>query len=379
MSRVLFVVASFVNFSGAEGTLVDYLKESTDENYILVIGDHKDNCKCFSGIVPEDHFYFWNYNQYRNTSLTRFFLMNHEAKRVRRAYRESQAKKWVDQKKVDVVYLNNTLENALFRDMFQEYPTVSHVHDMVRHLRPAWGRCGARACKKSAAVITPSEAAAKELASFAVSQEKIHVVYNGVDLQSTEYHRSYDTGTLTFGFVGGVSVRKGFDILVEIVNLVAEKCGDFKLKQVKLMIITNSEEDDYYRKCMGKLNQSVQVEVFHKLEHAQVAGMYQKMDILLVPSRNDPAPLVVAEGISMGCCVLGARCDGIPEMLWSEALVFAKEDAADAARCTGNWLKKTFEEQQNIISSCQNFVKERFNAQAKCVAIQRIIKETGRK
>ncbi len=375
MSRVLFVIASFVNFSGAEATLVEYLNRSTDDNYIMVIGTNEDNCLQLSSIVPKERFFFWNYTKYRNTSLTRFFLMPVEALRVKSAYFKSDAKKWVDSLNIDAVYLNNTLENALFHGMFEQYPIISHIHDMVLHLRPAWGRGGAKACRKSAAVLTPSVAAARELAECGVPKEKIHVVYNGLDFKTRPYHCNLDSGVLTIGFIGGISLRKGFDILVQAVNQLNSKKEELNIAEVRMMIVTNSDEDDYSRKCMSEFSQEIVVELHRKVNHQVISELYEKIDILLVPSRNDPAPLVVAEGISMGCCVIGSQCDGIPEMLWSNELICKKDSAEDIVRCINVWLGKTRDEQKAIIEKCQIFVRERFSSERKCTTIQKLIRD----
>lgn len=373
MSKVLFVVASFVNFSGAEATLADYLSRSTDDNYILIIGTNEENCALFSSFVPEDRIFFWKYSEYRNTSLTRFLLMPLEAKRVKRAFQHSDAKRWVDRIRVNAVYLNNTLENVLFHGMFEEYPIISHVHDMVRHLRPAWGLGGARACCKSAAVLAPSDAAARELAQCGVPKEKIHVVYNGLEFQTNPYHCSCDSEVLTVGFIGGVLRRKGFDILVQAVNQLNGKKSSLGIHTVRLLIVTNTEEDDFFRSCMRMISEEIHVELHRKVSHSRISELYKQIDILLVPSRNDPAPLVVAEGISMGCCVIGSRCDGIPEMLWSEELICEKESADDIVKHITVWMGKTYEEQEEIVSKCQRFVQDRFSSEKKCAVVQKLI------
>ncbi len=375
MSKVLFVVASFVNFSGAEATLVEYLNRSTDDNYIMVIGTNEDNCEQLSSVVPKDHFFFWNYTKYKNTSLTRFFLMPLEAMRIKHAYFSSDAKKWVASLEIDAVYLNNTLENALFHGMFEQYPIISHIHDMVRHLRPAWGRGGARACSKSAAVLTPSAAAAKELVECGVPKERIHVVYNGLDFKTSPYHCHFDSGVLTIGFIGGILRRKGFDLVVQAVNQLNRKRTEFRITEVRLMIVTNTDEDDFSRKCMSELSEEVVVELHRRVNHQEISKLYELIDILLVPSRNDPAPLVVAEGISMGCCVIGSQCDGIPEMLWSNELICKKESVEDIVRCIVAWLGKTSVEQRGIVENCQIFVQERFSSEKKCATIQKLIRD----
>lgn len=48
---------------------------------------------------------------------------------------------------------------------------------------------------------------------------------------------------------------------------------------------------------------------------ADVARLNRAADVVLVPSRWDPFPLAVIEGMMLGCAIVGARVGGIPEML----------------------------------------------------------------
>jgi len=374
MKKVLFVVSSFITASGAERTLAHYLSGSTDDNYLLLIGTNSENISIFAEELPEKHIFYWNYQGFHNNMWSRFFLMSLESRRVKKSYLKSKARQWVERQHFECVYINNTLDNALFFGLFDRYPVVSHIHDMVRNLRPAWRMEGVRACKKADAVITPSKASAEHLYSCGVSKEKVNVVYNDVTFKQRPYHRNYDGGTLVVGFVGGAVVRKGFDYLIKLMNAL-EKTGltEFGIRHLKLMMITNTPEDGYFRRCMDNLNDNIEVELHRNLVHTELQKKYLEMDIVLVPSRHDPLPGVVLEGISMGCCVLGSVCDGIPEMIGKTDMLFPKDDLEAGCRVVKNWLGKDYEEQKEMIRECQNSVFNNFSPEQKRVKVQQII------
>ena len=71
--------------------------------------------------------------------------------------------------------------------------------------------------------------------------------------------------------------------------------------------------------------------------------------------------------------MIGSRCDGIPEMLWSEELICEKESADDIVKHITVWLGKTYEEQEEIVSKCQRFVQDRFSSEKKCAVVQKLI------
>lgn len=371
MKNILFVVASYIPASGAEKALLEYLKVSTTNNFLLMIGTNRDNITLFEEALPQHKIYFWQYEKYSNNALARFVTMPMEAAKAARNFKGSDAEQWINTKHIDYVYFNNTLENALFYNLFPTYRKISHIHDMVKHLRPAWGYCGAKNANKSKIIFTPSEACAMELSSYGVDRSRIAVAYNGVSYnRNAPVNQDYSNG-LTISFVGGALKRKGFDFLIQMVNYVDQKKIEYGIPKIKLIIATNTDENQYFKDCIAEISSAIDVHIFRKLNSVELEKQYRETNILFVPSRNDPAPLVVAESTLNGCCVIGSKCDGIPEMVQNKKLLFAIDDINQFAVSLEYWLALTPIQRETMIIHNQEFIVSRFNEVQKVNLIEK--------
>lgn len=373
MKSILFVVASYIPASGAEKALIEYLKISKTNNYLLMIGTNRENINLFKEVLPQDRIYFWKYEKFSNNSLARFITMPMEAAKAARNFKGSKADQWTKSKSIDYVYLNNTLENALFYNLFPTYRKVSHIHDMVKHLRPAWGYCGARNANKSKIVFTPSEACANELASYGVNRERIVVAYNGVSYKRYKpVNQDYSSG-MSIGFVGGALKRKGFDFLIQMVNYVDQKKIEYGIPKIKFIIATNTDEDQYFKDCIAKISSTIEVHIYRKLNREELEKQYQNINILFVPSRNDPAPLVVAESTLNGCCVIASKCDGIPEMVQNKNMLFSIDNLNQFDTSMNYWLSLSPLERNKLIIQNQDFIVSRFSEIKKVNLIEKYL------
>ena len=60
---------------------------------------------------------------------------------------------------------------------------------------------------------------------------------------------------------------------------------------------------------------------------------YQRMHCVVIPSRDEPCPLVAFEAMSIGRPVIASRHGGHPEVLGDAALYFPLGDANELAAC----------------------------------------------
>lgn len=130
-------------------------------------------------------------------------------------------------------------------------------------------------------------------------------------------------GVLTIGFLGGLTFRKGADLLPTIVDGVA----DLPVRWVFFMSASrDSEVDD----AVVELLASPTVE-FHGRE-SDVRKAYAMCDIVFVPSRSESFCLVVAEAMANGIPVVASDLDPIKRLLGAEeaGLMFPNGDAQSA-------------------------------------------------
>lgn len=139
----------------------------------------------------------------------------------------------------------------------------------------------------------------KSVESFLNHLNLNNVVYvpNGIKpaLTNTEQVNT-DKSALNIISVGELSIRKGTDILITIINK--------SPKHVTFTIVG----DGYLKNDIEALaKNSNNVKFLGHLESEKLQNIYQEMDALLLPSRAESLPLVVLEAMSHGLVIINSK------------------------------------------------------------------------
>lgn len=374
--RVLFVLNAYGLISGAEQVLLDYLdSEPLIEPYILLIGNSEEVCRFYIDKLGNDKVSFVRCDYKLDDILSRIILMPMKCAFLMRELRKNEIIRQINlEDNYDVVYFNNSFEASVFIDLFPKKRKVTHIHDMVNMFRPAHKTQVLRACKKSDIVITVSHAAKNQLVENGVSADSINVVHNGMAFERHPYSMKKEGLAIRLGFVGSTIKRKGVDTLVEIVNAFYHAKNQKHTCKVELVIATNSSlETDYFKKSIGKLNNSIRLTTYQNLNRRDVLNLYRTLDALLVPSRFDPLPTVVLEAQLQGTPVFGTRKDGIPEMILSDNMMFELENIGEAVQRLLDWFELPQNERKKYIEGVQEHIINHFSPEGKRDQLRRIL------
>lgn len=93
---------------------------------------------------------------------------------------------------------------------------------------------------------------------------------------------------IVFAIVGCVSERKGHDIFISAIK---KNWSAWKDRAEFWMIGSISERQK------GEMRDLNEVRVFGSIDHEELLKLYSEMDVVVCPSRNDPMPVVLAEGM----------------------------------------------------------------------------------
>nr|WP_274597665.1 glycosyltransferase [Coprococcus comes] len=108
---------------------------------------------------------------------------------------------------------------------------------------------------------------------------------------------------------------------------------------IKWKIAYNLIEDS----CQDLLNcikDKKNVQFFLRLNSSEMKAFYDAIDILLVPSRQDPLPTVAIEAMARKKLVLGSNTGGIPELLGSKRYLFKVEDSSSIETMLSEYCNK---------------------------------------
>jgi glycosyltransferase involved in cell wall biosynthesis len=196
----------------------------------------------------------------------------------------------------DVVYLNGTVCGRLLPALPPRAARrVLHVHDMVARVPSFWRRADV--------VLADSGAVAARLQGL-----RAEVVYGPVDPAPPEVPAPWAPGGgPVIGFVGRIEPRKGPLDLVRAAPLIRRALPDARVVVVG---------DDPYGSdpaYTASVIESPEIEPYPWTDDAP--SLLRHLDVLVLPSREEPFGTVLAEAMAVGTPVVATRVGGLAEVV----------------------------------------------------------------
>lgn len=247
----------------------------------------------------------------------------------------------------------------------RERPVLWHHHDILPAglANSLWLRGLAAG---SARILVPSAAARAALLGGGVGAAKVHVLHNGFRLADWRPRPPRKPGHLfRIGMVGELSRRKGSDRLAPI--LAALGAGP----EIQVLVIGEGLSEPAFAAELKSRLASRQVRFLGRRE--RMKELYQEMDVLLVPSRQDPLPTVIVEAGLSGVPVVGSRVGGIPEMIVDGRNGFLFGTDEEAARA----IRKAEADWESLSRGARSLAEERFDIAKLADELLRHYREIG--
>jgi glycosyltransferase involved in cell wall biosynthesis len=195
----------------------------------------------------------------------------------------------------DVIYLNGAVCGRLLPALPAASLRVLHVHDMVRRVPWFWRRADV--------VLADSQAVADRFR--AIDPE---VVFVPVDPDPPVAEAPWPTGNgPVIGFVGRIEPRKGPLDLVRAAPAIRRGAPGAHLVMVGGDPF--GADPAYTEEVMAS------PEVDHHPWTDNAPGLMRHLDVLVLPSYEEPFGTVLAEAMAVGTPVVATRVDGLPEVV----------------------------------------------------------------
>jgi glycosyltransferase involved in cell wall biosynthesis len=199
----------------------------------------------------------------------------------------------------DVVYLNGAVTGRLLpaigRGLRGRARTVLHIHDMVERVPRFW--------RHADVVLAASQAVADRLTGL-----DAHVVYPPVDPDPPDEPAPWPTANgPVVGFVGRVEPRKGPLDLVRATPAIRREHPGARV------VVIGDEPFGVDPAYTSSVLSSPEVE--HYPWSANAPGLMRHLDVLVLPSYQEPAGTVLGEAMAVGTPVVATRVDGLPEVV----------------------------------------------------------------
>lgn len=167
-------------------------------------------------------------------------------------------------------------------------------------LAPTVGRYSGRLIGLANAVICVSKAQRNMIVTFAPSlRKKTQVIYNPISGPSQG-----ETNGNDFGYFGGPSYLKGFDVLCRAMTYLSRS------------VRVHATGFPIDRRTTSKPSNGLSIMLYNRLNEKELAHFYKQIRGVLVPSVcPEPSPYVVAEAMLRGRIIIASRIGGIPEQV----------------------------------------------------------------
>jgi teichuronic acid biosynthesis glycosyltransferase TuaC len=178
---------------------------------------------------------------------------------------------------------------------------------------------------KTNKIIAVCQALKDAIVSLGIPEEKIVVVPNGVDLAKF-YRLPKDEARKRLGLpadkkiilsVGGLIPRKGFDLLIQALNMMMIESN---MTNLHLIIVGEGPSREDLTKLARSLGRSDAVQFTGAIPHENLYLWYSAADCFCLASSREGWPNVILESLACGTPVVAADIWGVPEVITSGAV-----------------------------------------------------------
>lgn len=161
--------------------------------------------------------------------------------------------------------------------------------------------------------------------------EVIHNFINPEDFKAKPVSWPFEESSPVIGFVGVLHPIKGIEYFIQAIPAVLEKHPSARF------VIVGGEKEKGFLKKLQSLCQQLKIEkIVHFAGHStNIPGVMASLDMLVVPSLDEPFGYINIEAGASGVPVIASRVGGIPEIIIDEEtgyLVEAKNSEQISSR-----------------------------------------------
>jgi glycosyltransferase involved in cell wall biosynthesis len=287
----------------------------------------------------------------------------------------------------DSIVLSNQYQDSLFGRTLaisKNLPFVCYLHIPPPKLPPntfvewQWN-IGLKGVKQFIAVSNQTKL---DWVESGFKEDKIEVVYNGIDLEVYKPSREFSLTrkewnipeeSLVISYVGRLDREKGLEILIKGFALLTKSAPSIRLLIAGKTVLEGEE----YKKSLEQLVSDLGIEKdVSFLGHvSNTTSLYQVSDVTVLASRwSEPFPRAIIESMACGTPVVASRTGGIPEFLTGEFQngLFEpgnERDLADTLSQTMNWRNRD----QGLGNRCREHVFSKFTLEKMVDGIEKVL------
>ena len=172
--------------------------------------------------------------------------------------------------------------------------------------------------QNAAAVISPSIALKKKMLKLGIAEDKIHVIYSGIDKlkfffrdrKNCEEKLNLSKERKRILYIGNFKVAKGVFDLLEAGNRLREEFEKFEI-----LFIGKGEVIEKMRGFISEHQLENHVRIIGTIDHHKLNPWINSSDCVCLPSYAEGLPNVLLEALACKTNVIASNVGGIPEII----------------------------------------------------------------
>ena len=239
---------------------------------------------------------------------------------------------WIKKFHPQVVFVNTVFMHHLFKCGTLKMPVIWWLHDSEALYQ--WGQCeGLNDYYHDNIHVYAVSNLAKEPFKLRCPDWPVGLLPYGIESMEKSKSKTKKRGKLVFALIGAIEERKGQDILFEAIDKLP--CED--RRECEFWLIYQPIDPtavDFADKMMKWATSLPEVRMMGQIPHEKMADVYEKISILVCPSRSDTLPTVAAEAMQNGvpCIVSDGTGTAIYIENFKNGFVCPKENAEILAK-----------------------------------------------
>ncbi|MCI2282229.1 glycosyltransferase [Colwellia sp. MSW7] len=194
--------------------------------------------------------------------------------------------------------------------------------------------------KQAKGILSVSQDLANKMVDMGINKDKIHVIYNGVNLEKFIPQKSVNESPYLV-FVGNLKQDKG---VVELLHAFIQIHTQFPHLQLKYIGSGNMAPQLQNIINEHQLQDKVKLEGVKR--HDELPIIIANATLLVLPSYNEGVPNVVLEAMACATPVVVTNVGGIPEVVTPATGIIANEITANCiSQCLIQALEKNWDHQ----------------------------------
>jgi glycosyltransferase involved in cell wall biosynthesis len=278
-----------------------------------------------------------------------------------------------------------SMANILFR-----VPHVLTIHGIVepKYLTGRFGNLKQFILGRMLAGITVLHAVSNDILNHLYEQfpklksngPRAIVIPNGIELKEFDKppanpielraHLGIDDPVFLFGFFGRFMQQKGFDLLIQAVDMLRKQGCNSTFAVVAV------GSDDYLEAYQKTISESNMDSYFYFLPfQPEIHHLFPQVDAVVMPSRWEAGSLLAMEALCSGRPLIASDCLGLRETVRNTpSVLFPSEDVAALARALESCMIEPYTEKY---INYRSVARERFDVTKSALQLLQVIETIG--